>query len=85
MDTEEAAEEAAVSLVQLPDACLLAVMRCCAADPDSPRSVCSAARTHSRLHQAAVEALSSITARVDQQQADSVVRYLAKHGHTLAA
>jgi hypothetical protein len=71
-------EDLYVSLLQLPDSCLVAVLRCCAVDP---RSICSAARAHSRLHQAAVIALNSITAEVDQQQLDSLVDvYLATHG-----
>jgi hypothetical protein len=64
-------------LLALPDACLLAVLQCCAADDQ--RSVLNAARAHSRLHQAAVLALRSITAVVAQQQrADSVLVYV-KH------
>jgi hypothetical protein len=68
--------EAAPSwLLALPDPCLLAVLQCCAAD--DRRSLFSAARAHSRLHQAAVLALSSITAVVShQQQADSVLVYV---------
>jgi hypothetical protein len=43
--------------------------------------VCSAARAHSRLHQAAVEVLRNIKASVDQQQLDSLVDgYLSAHG-----
>jgi hypothetical protein len=41
----------------------------------------SAARAHSRLHQAAAVALHNITVRVtDQQQLDGVLLYLGKHG-----
>jgi hypothetical protein len=55
------------------------VLRCCAAD--SHHSLFNAARAHSRLRQAAVLALRSITAVLpDQQQADSVLLYLRKHG-----
>lgn len=44
-------------------------------------SLFSAARAHSRLHQAAVLAASSVKAILKQQQkADSVLRYLANHG-----
>mgnify|MGYP001807265084 CR=1 FL=1 len=66
------------SLLQLPDPCLVVVLRCCA---DDPRSMCSAARAHSRLHQAAVVALSSITvALANQQQLDSLMLgYLSNH------
>ena len=65
-------------LLALPDPCLLAVLQCCAADDQ--RSLCSAARAHSRLHQAAVLALRSITVVVTKQaQADHVLRYLEKH------
>jgi hypothetical protein len=67
-----------VSLLQLPEHCLVTVLRCCAGDPGS---VCSAARAHSRLHQAAVEALKSITAEVNQKQLDTLMGvYLNSHG-----
>jgi hypothetical protein len=70
-------------LVQLPDACLLAVLQFCA---DDPRSLFSAARAHSRIHQAAVLAFSSIKVVVKhQQQADRVVAYLRKHGHHISS
>jgi hypothetical protein len=65
-------------LLALPDPCLLAVLQCCAADDQ--RSVLSAARAHSRLHQAAVLAVRSITAVVAQQrQLDDMLLYLSKH------
>ena len=65
-------------LLQLPDACLLAVLQCCA---DDPRSLFSAARAHSRLHQAAVLAASSVTVvRNRQQRLDNVLLYLANNG-----
>ena len=66
-------------LLQLPDTCLLAVLQCCA---DDPRTLFSAARAHSRLHQAAVLAASSVTAVLlePQQQPESVLLYLSKHG-----
>jgi hypothetical protein len=42
---------------------------------------CCAARSHSRLHQAALLALCSIRAIVRQQhEADNVLLYLARHG-----
>jgi hypothetical protein len=70
------------SLLDLPDACLLAVLQCCAAD--SQRSLFSAARAHGRLQQAAVLVLHSITADItQQQQAESVLLYLGKHGTKL--
>jgi hypothetical protein len=48
---------------------------------DDPCSLFSAARTHSRLHQAAVLAASSIRAtQLTQKQADSVGLYLETHG-----
>jgi hypothetical protein len=74
------AEDAAPSLLlSLPDPCLLAVLQCCAAD--NQRSLLSAARVHSRLHQAAALALRSINIiATQQQQADSVMQYLQKHG-----
>jgi hypothetical protein len=63
----------------LPDPCLLAVLQCCAADDQ--RSLFSAARAHSRLHQTAIAALHSISAAVpEQQQVDSVLQYLDRHG-----
>jgi hypothetical protein len=44
----------------------------------------SAAKAHSRLHQAAVIALRSITAvKATQQQADGMLQYLEKHGQHL--
>jgi hypothetical protein len=65
-------------LLQLPDPCLLEVLCCCA---DDPCSLFSAARAHSRLHQAAVLAASSIsTVLHHQQQLDSVWLYFTKHG-----
>jgi hypothetical protein len=67
---------ASVTLNQLPDPCLLAVMHCCA---DDLRSLFSAARAHSRLHQAAVLAASSITAVVKQQDLDSVMSYMYEY------
>jgi hypothetical protein len=63
----------------LPESCLLAVMECCA---DDQHSLLSAARAHSRLHQAAVQVLHSIHAVMTQQQErDSVLQYMGKHGH----
>ena len=70
-------------LLQLPDSCLLAVLRCCA---DDPRSLFSAARAHSRLHQAAVLAASSISVVLtQQQQADSVLLYVTNHGQHVSS
>jgi hypothetical protein len=66
------------SLLALPDTCLLAVLQCCAAEDQ--RSWFAAARAHSRLHQAAVLALRSITAVITkQQQVDGVLLYLGRH------
>ena len=56
MASESVAQDVAVTLLQLPDPCLLAVLRCC-----DTRSKCSAASAHSRLHEAAAAALTSIT------------------------
>ena len=65
-------------LLALPDPCLLTVLQFCAADDQ--RSLFSAARTHSRLHQAAATALDNLTAVLPQQQkAKSVLRYLGTH------
>jgi hypothetical protein len=65
-------------LLELPAACLLQVLQYCAVDQ---RSLLNAARAHSRLHQAAVQVLHSIHAvMTQQQQHDSVLLYLSKHG-----
>ena len=73
-----------MQLLQLPDPCLLAVLQCCA---DDPRSLLSAARAHPRLHQAAVAALSSVSAEgiTQQQVVDNVGLYLSKHGHHVSS
>ena len=73
------AEEDPTQLLALPNACLSAVLQCCAGDL---RSLFSAARAHSRLRQVAGEVLSSITVgRVTQQRhVDSVLLYLSNHG-----
>jgi hypothetical protein len=69
-------------LLALPDPCLVAVLHCCAVADH--HSLFSAARAHSRLHQAAVLALRSITTVVrEQQQMDDVVLYLSKHSHSV--
>jgi hypothetical protein len=67
------------TLLELPDPCLLAVLQCCA---DDLVSMFSAARAHSRLHQAAVQALSSMTVDdfAQQHQLDVVLLYLLRHG-----
>lgn len=66
-------------LLELPDPCLLLVLACLA---DDPASVCSAARAHSMLHQAAVMVLSSVKVTLNTQQKidGSLLPYLAKHG-----
>ena len=69
-------------LLQLPDTCLLLVLQCCAADH---RSLCSAARAHSRLHKAAVVALSSITGELKDEQVDSMLLYLKKFGQHVSS
>lgn len=70
---------AGVSLLDLPEACLVVVLQGCAADGAS--SLFSAARAHSRLHQAALLALHSLAVTVArQQQVDSVLMFLGKHG-----
>ena len=67
-----------ITLMDLPDPCLLAVLRCCA---DDMCSLFSAARAHSRLQQAAVLVANSIRAAVpEQQQTDSALRYLSGDG-----
>ena len=64
-------------VLDLPDDCLLAVLRCFGGDP---RSLFSAARAHSRLHQAAVLAASSIKAALQQQHVSSILQYLTSYG-----
>jgi hypothetical protein len=66
-------------LLQLPDSCLLAVLQCLSEDASS---LCRAAKAHSRLHQAAVVVLDSISTSIKtQQQLDlSMLPYLSKHG-----
>jgi hypothetical protein len=68
-------------LLQLPDPCLLAVLQCQGL-ADCPVWLCSAARAHSRLHQAAVLALNSVNKVITSQQQvdDSLLPYLRKHG-----
>lgn len=71
--------ESAPLLLQLPDTCLLEVLQCLAGDP---ASLCSAARAHIWLHQAAVVALNSIrkSIKTEQHLVSSLLPYLAKHG-----
>lgn len=70
-----------VSLLLLPDPCLVAVLQGCAADL---RSLFSAARAHSRLHQAARLALSSITVKDAQQQLlQGLAQYLSVYGQSI--
>lgn len=70
------------TLLQLPDACLAAVLSWAS---DQPRDLLSAARAHSRLHKAAVLALSSITWKVrSQQHLDDMLQWLGKHGQHFA-
>lgn len=80
------AADTAMSLLQLPDECLQAVLRCHANDL---KTLCNAARTHSRLCQEAAAVLNSIRVcgvRVSpakaQQQMNSLLAYSARHsGH----
>lgn len=69
-------------LLDLPDPCLLAVMRCFS---DDPQSLFCAAQAHSRLHQAVMQALNSFTvfsARLSQQNhVHSMLQYVTNHGH----
>jgi hypothetical protein len=65
-------------LLALPDDCLLAALHYCSADYQ--RSLFSVTRAHSRLHQAAAAALSSIAVQVTrQQQLDDMLLYLGTH------
>ena len=70
-----------VSLTDLPDPCLLEVLQCLADDNTcNQQSLFRAARAHSRLHQAAVTVLRSVTAYVTtQQQLDGALLYLSRH------
>jgi hypothetical protein len=71
-------EPAPFPLLALPNPCLVVVLQQCGANDQ--RSLFSAARAHSRLHQAAAAALHSITATVpDQQRVESVMLYLSKY------
>jgi hypothetical protein len=84
-------------LVDLPDPCLLAVLQLCVdelwCEDDLFRqdlsSVFNAASAHSRLHQAATAALSSIFLATNDQhrevanpqlRVDQLLVYLSKHG-----
>lgn len=70
-------------LLQLPDPCLVGVLKYCAGDL---RSLFSSARAHSRLHQAAVLALTSISKdRVTPQQAAGLVQYLSTLGQNVGS
>lgn len=68
----------------LPDPALVAVLQRFAAAGDL-HSIFSAARAHSRLQQAAVLALSSISTTVSQQQMDSVEQYLERKGQHVSS
>jgi hypothetical protein len=73
----EDSADTGTSLLDLPDTCLLVVLRCCASDHPS---LFSAAQTHSRLHQAAAAALTSISTTIyTQEQLCSLKQYLTNH------
>jgi hypothetical protein len=76
-------QEPQLSVLDLPDPCLLAILQCLANDH---ASLFNAARSHSRLHQAVVAALRSISTVVKtQQQLDaSLLSYLRKHGQQIS-
>ena len=83
MDGAPAGHDSATSLLDLPHPCLQAVLQCRAVNfyTDGNRALCSAARAHSRLHQAAVAALHSIAKYAPKQRdALRVMLYLEKHG-----
>ena len=64
-------------LLQLDERPLDIVLCCCI---DDPRSLFSAARAHSMLHQAAARVASTIRVVVrQQQQVDSVLQYITNH------
>ncbi len=74
---------ASPSLLDLPDPCLLVVLQCCA--NDSQPSLFSAARAHSRLHKTAAVLHSFKAVLHEQQQVNSALFHLSKHGtHTKA-
>ena len=79
---QEAQQQPASCLLALPEQLLVAVLQCLAAPADQ-RSLFSAARAHSRLHQAAVQLVGSIAvAGIQQQQTvDSLLLYLSRHAH----
>jgi hypothetical protein len=70
-------EEEPMQLLQLPDSCLVAVLKCC-----DMRSLLSAARAHPKLHHAAAMALTRISVGgiTNQQGVDNVMLYLSKQG-----
>jgi hypothetical protein len=76
-------------LLSLPDPCLVAVLRYTCGNDDyhkDSRSLFSAARAHSRLHQAAVQAVSSIKAwMAHYEHVDSVLLYLTNHGQQITS
>jgi hypothetical protein len=74
-------EEAPLSLLQLPEPCLHAVLRCHVEDP---RSLFNAARAHNRLHAAAAVVLTSCSMKCSepepsQSQLHSLQLYLSRH------
>lgn len=85
-----AAQEPAqpLPLLELPDACLLAVMQCFA-DAEDYFTLFTVGNLHSRLYQAAVEALGntgSITVvMTGQKQIDSMLEYLEKYGQHMSS
>jgi hypothetical protein len=69
-------------LLALPDNCLLAVLQCCAAH--NLRTLFSAARADSRLHQADLGALQVLDAPLcKQQQADGLLLFLAEYAEQM--
>jgi hypothetical protein len=64
-------------LLQLPEPCLVAVLRCLVQDP---RSLFSAAQAHSRLRQAAVLVGSIRAVLRHRMHLDSLVLHLTNHG-----
>jgi hypothetical protein len=93
--TPAAAAASAFQLLQLPDACLVRALQRLTDNDDkhdkhdnhrNHRSLFSAARAHSRLRTAAAEALRALQAVVrSQQQADSALLYLARHGQHVSS
>jgi hypothetical protein len=83
---DRASEDITVPFLQLPDECLVAVLRCLETDQ---RSLFSTAQTHSRLQRMSHIALTNVqlpSLRAPQQQhLDSLVPYLSCYGQHVSS